>query len=92
MASRPTKHITNETFRLETQPVDLKPGTGESLVRVDYISLDPAMRGWITDVPSYLPPVQIGERMRAAGLGTVIEVGENSKFSVGDLVTGICGT
>lgn len=45
---------------------------GEVLVRVTYVSLDPAMRGWLRDVRSYLPPVQIGEVMRAGGVGTVV--------------------
>ncbi|MEL6542659.1 MAG: NADP-dependent oxidoreductase, partial [Pseudomonadota bacterium] len=53
-----------------THDTPSEPGDGEIAVEVKYISVDPAMRGWIVDTPSYLPPVQIGEVMRAGGLGT----------------------
>ena len=49
------------------------------------------MRGWLKDKRSYLPPVQIGEVMRAAGLGEVIEAGPGSKFQKGDIVDGVFG-
>ena len=48
------------------------PGTGGSCVRQSYISLDPAMRGWLNDGRSYLPPVGIGEVMRAGAIGSVV--------------------
>jgi NADPH-dependent curcumin reductase CurA len=49
------------------------PNEGEVLVKIAYLSLDPAMRGWMNDVKSYIPPVQIGEVMRAGGVGEVLE-------------------
>ena len=49
-----------------------EPGAGEVLVKVQYISLDPAMRGWMNEGKSYIPPVGIGEVMRAYGAGRVI--------------------
>jgi NADPH-dependent curcumin reductase CurA len=55
-----------------------------------YISLDPAMRGWINDVRSYVPPVGIGELMRALGLG-VVTASRNPSFAVGDHVAGPFG-
>jgi NADPH-dependent curcumin reductase CurA len=55
-----------------------------------YISLDPAMRMWINDVRSYMPPVGIGELMRALGLG-VVTASRNPRFAVGDHVSGILG-
>ena len=58
---RPVAEIEPTTFRTEVLPFDLKPGNGEVLVQVTWISLDPAMRGYIRDVRSYLPPVKIGE-------------------------------
>ena len=67
-----------------------EPKDGEVLVKVLYISLDPAMRGWMNDGKSYVPPVVIGDVMRALGAGKVVA----SKFpglAVGDYVGGICG-
>jgi NADPH-dependent curcumin reductase CurA len=60
--SRPLADIEPDTFRIETLPFDdkLKPGRGQALVKVLWLSLDPAMRGWLRDVRSYLPPVEIG--------------------------------
>ena len=83
---RPVADITPTTFRIEKVPFSLKPRVGEILVRVNWLSLDPAMRGWLRDARSYVPPVKIGEVMRAAGLATVVEVGEGSKLRPGDLV------
>lgn len=65
-------------------------GDGEIAVDVEYVSVDPAMRGWIIDTPSYLPPVRIGEVMRAGGLGT-ITASRNDNFAVGDIVRGLTG-
>src|SRR5580698_9819443 len=67
-----------------------EPEDGTFLVRVLYISLDPAMRGWMNDGRSYVPPVGIGEVMRALALGRVVE-SKNPKFAVGDIVTGAFG-
>src|SRR5579871_6236789 len=67
-----------------------QPGPGEVLVEVEYVSLDPAMRGWMTDAPSYVPPVAIGDVMRAGGAGRVIASGDQ-RFSEGDLVAGMTG-
>jgi len=67
-----------------------QPGDGEILVKILYISLDPAMRGWINEGRSYVPPVGIGEVMRAGAAGRVIE-SKNDKFAVGDHVVGAFG-
>jgi NADPH-dependent curcumin reductase CurA len=88
---RPIADITPTTFRTERVPFDLKPQTGEVLVRVNWLSLDPAMRGWLRDVRSYIPPVQIGEVMRAAGLATVVEAGEGCRLQPDDIVSCIPG-
>lgn len=64
--------------------------SGELLVKVEYISLDPAMRGWMNDSQSYIPPVPIGDVMRALGAGVVID-SQNKNFSVGDYVSGLFG-
>ena len=87
LAERPETDITPTTFRKETVSSDvLKPGPGEVLLRVDWVSLDPAMRTWLRDVRSYQPPVQIGTVMRSLGLGTVIEAGEGCELRPGDIV------
>ena len=90
---RPTEHITPTTFKSETKPIgDLKIGPGQVLVKVTWISLDPAMRSWLNDSKrAYVPPVQLGAVMRAAGLGVVVQVGDGSKFSVGDEISGVVG-
>ncbi|TFK40348.1 alcohol dehydrogenase [Crucibulum laeve] len=90
--SRPDGDIEPDTFRTEVVSFDkLKPGNGQVLVQCTWLSLDPAMRGYIRDVRSYLPPVQIGETMRAMGLGIILETGAGSKFKIGDYVSGAWG-
>ena len=87
LAERPETNITPTTFRKEMVSFDLlKPGPGEILLRVDWVSLDPVMRTWLRDVRSYQPPVQIGAVMRSLGLGTVIEAGEGCELRPGDIV------
>jgi NADPH-dependent curcumin reductase CurA len=67
-----------------------EPGDGEILVEIQYVSVDPAMRGWMNDLRSYLPPVRIGEVMRAFAAGRVI-VSRRQGFAEGDHVTGLFG-
>jgi NADPH-dependent curcumin reductase CurA len=67
-----------------------EPADGDVVVKVLYLSLDPAMRGWMNDVRSYIPPVKIGEVMRAGGVGRVIE-SKASGVKVGDYVGGVFG-
>lgn len=61
---------------------------GEMLIEHHYISLDPAMRGWMNESRSYIPPVGIGEVMRAGSVGQVIKTQGKTPFQVGDYVTG----
>ena len=63
-------------------------GPGEVLVRVQYLSLDPAMRGWMNEGKSYIPPVRLGDVMRAGGVGTVV-ASNDPAFAVGDHVVGM---
>ncbi|KAI0367805.1 alcohol dehydrogenase [Pilatotrama ljubarskyi] len=91
LAERPTAGITPSTFKTEVVPFNLKPGPKQILVKSLYVSIDPAMRGWLNDARSYLPPVQIGEVMRALVLGEVLEAGPGSKFKKGDIVSGAFG-
>src|ERR1700744_4195977 len=74
-------------FVEEPKPV---AGQGEFVVRVDYLSIDPAMRTWMNAGRSYVPPVEIGEVMRALGVGQVVE-SRHPGFAVGDDVSGVFG-
>lgn len=94
----------NAQFRLAARPIGLPKRTdwsyvdeevpplqdGELLVKVLYLSLDPAMRGWMNDVRSYMPPVAIGEVMRALGAGQVVD-SKNPAFRAGEYVSGTFG-
>ncbi|KAH9960828.1 alcohol dehydrogenase [Russula dissimulans] len=88
---RPPGDITLSTFRAEKAAHHLQAGRGEVVVQVLLLSLDPAMRGWISDARSYLPPVEIGETMRAHGLATVVKAGEGTTLRPGDIVTAWSG-
>jgi NADPH-dependent curcumin reductase len=63
---------------------------GEIRVAVRYISIDPAMRVWMSEQKSYWPPVALGEVMRASAIGEVID-SKNAKFPVGQWVSGMMG-
>jgi NADPH-dependent curcumin reductase CurA len=89
LRERPSGRVGPDTFELTEEPVP-QIGDGEALVRVDWISLDPTNRMWINDTPSYLPPVGIGEVMRAAGLGEVV-ASNNPNYTVGQIVQGLVG-
>ena len=89
LRQRPSGRIGPDTFELSEQPVP-EIADGEALVRVDWISLDPTNRMWINDTPTYLPPVGIGEVMRAAGLGQVV-ASNNPNYTVGQTVQGLLG-
>ncbi|KAF7312285.1 PKS-ER domain-containing protein [Mycena indigotica] len=92
LASRPEGDIEPNTFRTELHPLSgLSVGDGEILVQVTWLSLDPAMRGYLRDARSYLPPVKIGETMRSQGLGVVIKAGNGSSVPVGQIVAGPFG-
>ena len=89
LAARPNGNVKASDWLYTHEPVRA-PADGEVVIQVLYISLDPAMRGWMTDKPSYIPPVAIGEVMRALAVGKVT-ASKNPKFAVGDHVTGLLG-
>lgn len=89
LAERPTGPVDENTYDLVREPVP-EIGDGEALVRVNWISVDPTNRTWIGEVPTYLPPVAIGEVMRSLGLGEVV-ASNNENFPVGALVNGLTG-
>jgi NADPH-dependent curcumin reductase len=96
--------LVNAQWRLAARPVGLpkpsdwqyveepapEPGDGQVRVRLEYLSLDPAMRGWMNAGRSYIPPVEIGEVMRAGAIGRVID-SNHPGFAVGDLLQGAFG-
>jgi NADPH-dependent curcumin reductase CurA len=89
LARRPKGMVTREDFTFEDGALP-EPGPGELRVRVEYISLDPAMRGWMNEGRSYIPPVKLGEVMRAGAAG-IVEKSNNTAFKAGDTVQGAFG-
>ena len=86
LAKRPEGAATREHWSFGSEPV-AQPAEGGVLVKTLSLSLDPAMRGWLNDAKSYIPPVEIGAVMRAGGIGRVI-ASKNPQFAVGDTVYG----
>ncbi|WP_409278823.1 NADP-dependent oxidoreductase [Pseudomonas defluvii] len=89
LAKRPVGAVTRHDFTFEQVPVD-EPEDGQVLVKNLYLSLDPAMRGWMNEGKSYIPPVALGEVMRALGVGEVI-ASKHPDFAAGDYVNGALG-
>lgn len=87
LARRPHGLPVAEDFALVETPAP-EPGPGGTLVRNIYVSLDPAIRGWLDDKPSYLPPVALGAPVRASTIGR-IAASNNPDFAVGDWVMGL---
>jgi len=89
LAARPHGLVKESDFEYRESPIP-EIADDEVLVRNLYLSFDPAMRGWMQDRKSYLPPVAIGEPMRASCVGQVIE-SRHPRFTPGDLVQGVLG-
>lgn len=89
LAARPQGMVGREHFDYVEEPVP-ELEDGQVLVKISYISLDPAMRGWMAEGRSYIPPVEIGEVMRAGTVGEVVE-SKGQKLSPGDHVSGWLG-
>lgn len=89
LASRPVGLAKAENWQFTEEAV-AEPADGQVLVKTLVLSLDPAMRGWLNDGKSYIPPVGIGEVMRAGGIGRVI-ASKNPAFRPGDVVSGLLG-
>ena len=84
LAARPVGTPTRANWSTTTEPVT-EPAEGGVLVKTLALSLDPAMRGWMNEGKSYIPPVGIGEVMRAGGIGKVI-ASKNPDYAIGDIV------
>ena len=89
LAARPAGSIKDSDWEHRSEEVG-SPGSGEFLGRTRFISLDPAMRGWINEGKSYVPPVALGEVMRSFSAGTV-DASNHPDFKVGDAVQGMFG-
>ena len=89
LAARPLGLPKESDWHRTTEPVN-EPADGGVLIRTLYLSLDPAMRGWMNEGKSYIAPVAIGEVMRAGGVG-VIATSRNPQFAAGDYVSADLG-
>jgi len=89
LAARPVGLPGPHNWQHTQEPVG-EPAEGQVLVQILYLSLDPAMRGWMNEGKSYVPPVGIGEVMRAGAVGRVL-ASRHAQFAVGDHVVGSLG-
>ena len=89
LQNRPVGVPTPDVWQLQEVDV-LEPGEGEILIQQHFISLDPAMRGWMDDRKSYLPPIGIGEVMRAVSVGQIVQ-SRHPTLKKGDFVAGAGG-
>ncbi|MGA2012609.1 MAG: NADP-dependent oxidoreductase [Solirubrobacteraceae bacterium] len=89
LANRPVGLCQPSDWKFTTEPV-ADPADGQVAVRIRYVSLDPAMRGWMNEGRSYIAPVRIGDVMRAGAAGEVI-ASRHPAVAVGDQVTGMLG-
>ena len=89
LKERPTGLVKDSDFELVSEVLP-KINEGEILLENLYLSFDPTQRGWLNDVPGYLPPVQIGEVIRSGGIGKVID-SNNPEYKTGDLTFGLIG-
>jgi len=87
LRNRPTGNITDKTLSLENENIP-EPKDGECLFRLNYLSLDPTNRIWMSDQVQYMPPVAIDDPMRGVVCGTVLK-SKSTAFKKGDIVSGI---
>lgn len=88
LAQRPVGTVTEDCFAHDEVPTPA-PGPGEFLVEVEYLSIDPTIRGWMA-YDTYLPAIEIGAPIRSGGLGTVVE-SNNDGYPVGTTIFGMTG-
>jgi NADPH-dependent curcumin reductase CurA len=89
LRERPLDRVEDTCFERIEEPVK-EPAAGEILVKTCWLEFAPAQRGWLNDIPSYVPPVALGEVMRARGVGQVVQ-SNHPDFAAGDLVEATLG-
>ncbi len=89
LASRPVGMVKESDFELASEELP-EVADGQFLVRNLFLAFEPAQRGWLDDVPSYIPPVAIGEVMRASTVGQIIE-SKHPDYAKGQIVSGMLG-
>lgn len=89
LVNRPIGEINDSNLEFREEAINA-PKDGEVLVRNIYLSLDPTNRIWMSDMPQYMPPVELGEVMRGLTIG-VVEDSKHPNFKQGDLVSGLLG-
>jgi NADPH-dependent curcumin reductase CurA len=89
LQNRPTGLLAPGDLQLAESPVPAITD-GQALAKVLYLSMDPTMRVWMTDIPQYMPPVRIGEVMRAFGFAEIIE-SKHPDYKKGDRAMGLTG-
>jgi NADPH-dependent curcumin reductase CurA len=89
LQNRPKGLCTSTDLQLSESPVP-ELADGQALAKVSYLSIDPTMRVWMADIPQYMPPVAVGEVMRAFGFAEIVE-SRTPDFKKGDRVMGLTG-
>jgi NADPH-dependent curcumin reductase CurA len=87
LRKRPVGSISDDVLSFDQEPIPV-PGPGQFLVRLNYLSLDPTNRIWMSDADHYMPPLALGDPMRGVICGTVVE-SQTPEFAPGDRVSGI---
>ena len=89
LKTRPTGLVKSSNFELIEERMS-ELSKGDILIQTEYLSMDPTQRMWLTEVPGYLPPIQIDEVIRSGGIGRIIQ-SKNPNFKEGNLVSGYVG-
>ncbi|MGE0485626.1 MAG: NADP-dependent oxidoreductase [Gammaproteobacteria bacterium] len=87
LRKRPVGELTDDVLSFEEEAIP-EPGEGECLFRLNYLSLDPTNRIWMSDMDQYMPPVELGAPMRGVVCGTVVK-SRNPAIKEGDIVSGL---
>lgn len=89
LKSRPSGPVTRDAFDIRDEPL-AEPADGQFRVKIEFVSLDPAMRGWMSEGRSYVAPVALGDVMRAYAVGR-IDASRHPEFKEGEVVQGLFG-
>ena len=87
LRKRPVGALTDDVLSFAEEPIP-EPADGECLFRLNYLSLDPTNRIWMSDMDQYMPPVELGAPMRGVVCGTVVKT-KNPSYKVGEVVSGL---